>query len=907
MWKINRLTLTDFKSYKGKHVIPEFKNFQAIIGPNGAGKSNLMDAICFVFGVRVGYLRGNKLNDLIHEDETLESQAKKATVEIELIHKKWNRKEIFKKCITSEKEYQKELKDLNIDVKARNFLVFQGDVVEVASKTGKELTKLIESISGSEELGVQYEELKKEKERAEEHMMTSMKEEAEECEKLEEELNDKKKELMLVDIRHFEKGMNKYINEEKEKKKKVEELLQDKIEKEGKFDEITQNLRKLENNEKTLRDNIRKERERELALYNQKSIDEENRLKELNAELNKKEDVLKTLKERETVILSDKQKVEFEKLNEKYQSSYGSKEVRCQELKQLVESDTLLKDELKSSDSIDIINEQIKSIDRQVERYQETITREKEQQELDNKEFELSKQKLKDKGSTIETISHELKEVEKEMSDVRIQLKQSKHDIIINETLENLKRLFSKVHGQVNELYSPINKRDSNILSLAIGKYGNAVVVDDTETAMECLRYCKEQRTKVVLTFLCLKELQSKDFYELDDELKEMGVNFAIRKIKFNDKYESVFKFVLNNTLMVNTLATARTIAFNKTYSHKFRIITSVGSVIEKNSLMVGGMVENKKLKGKVNTKKLQEQYSILSNKKLQLEEDLKSTQQIQISDVEELQYKVKGHIERIEVLTKRMNEVNTIKEQHNKEKNVLMKKSGGKNYKEIMKRLNANSKELTSLQNELDQIQKDIFKKLNTECRIDNVYIACSDSSRRARETEEFELSKDIELLKEKIQLEENKNSSTLKMELEQELASNQNILNNEIKQQEIEIENQLVTANENIENLYGKLKAGLDEIIRKSRLEQIDLPILNETQTQASKVTMDLLTQSTAITIPQYDYSIIDKLKVRNLEEYNKIRNSLIQDIQTIEIKINGLTPNMKAIDQFNGIKRY
>ncbi|KAL7719582.1 RecF/RecN/SMC N-terminal domain-containing protein [Entamoeba marina] len=438
--------------------------------------------------------------------ETLESQAKKATVEIELIHKNGTEKKFSRSVIgsgseyrindkvTSEKEYQKELKDLNIDVKARNFLEFQGDVVEVASKTGKELTKLIESISGSEELGVQYEELKKRKSRRtyDDIQYKAMKEEAEECEKLEEELNDKKKELMLVDIRHFEKGMNKYINEEKEKKKKVEELLQDKIEKEGKFDEITQNLRKLENNEKHFRklkplegrvfakkkiatENVWK-KERELTLYNQKSIDEENRLKELN------------------------------------------------------------------------------------------------------------------------------------------------------------------------------------------------------------------------------------------------------------------------------------------------------------------------------------------------------------------------------------------------------------------------------------------------TECRIDNVYIACSDSSRRARETEEFELSKDIELLKEKIQLEENKNSSTLKMELEQELASNQNILNNEIKQQEIEIENQLVTANENIEkqiekvkisqtdakkdfvdvdtlikstqkdqshlqSLYGKLKAGLDEIIRKSRLEQIDLPILNETQTQASKVTMDLLTQSTAITIPQYDYSIIDKLKVRNLEEYNKI----------------------------------
>ena len=47
-------------------------------------------------------------------------------------------------------------------VKARNFLVFQGDVESVASKSPQELTKLLEQISGADQLGLpaQYETLR---------------------------------------------------------------------------------------------------------------------------------------------------------------------------------------------------------------------------------------------------------------------------------------------------------------------------------------------------------------------------------------------------------------------------------------------------------------------------------------------------------------------------------------------------------------------------------------------------------------------------------------------------------------------------------------------------------------------------------------------------------------------------
>ena len=54
----------------------------------------------------------------------------------------------------------------NILIKARNFLVFQGDVEAIASQSPKDLTRLIEQISGSLEYKSDYERLKAENEDA---------------------------------------------------------------------------------------------------------------------------------------------------------------------------------------------------------------------------------------------------------------------------------------------------------------------------------------------------------------------------------------------------------------------------------------------------------------------------------------------------------------------------------------------------------------------------------------------------------------------------------------------------------------------------------------------------------------------------------------------------------------------
>lgn len=65
--------------------------------------------------------------------------------------------------------YNSALTSHNILVKAKNFLVFQGDVEAVASQSPRELSRLIDQISGSLELAPEYERAKEAQDRATEN------------------------------------------------------------------------------------------------------------------------------------------------------------------------------------------------------------------------------------------------------------------------------------------------------------------------------------------------------------------------------------------------------------------------------------------------------------------------------------------------------------------------------------------------------------------------------------------------------------------------------------------------------------------------------------------------------------------------------------------------------------------
>ncbi|KYM93311.1 Structural maintenance of chromosomes protein 1A [Atta colombica] len=63
---LNRIVLSNFKSFGGETVIGPIQPFTAIIGPNGAGKSNIVDAISFALGEGLTALRVKHLSELVY-------------------------------------------------------------------------------------------------------------------------------------------------------------------------------------------------------------------------------------------------------------------------------------------------------------------------------------------------------------------------------------------------------------------------------------------------------------------------------------------------------------------------------------------------------------------------------------------------------------------------------------------------------------------------------------------------------------------------------------------------------------------------------------------------------------------------------------------------------------------------
>jgi structural maintenance of chromosome 1 len=251
------LELENFKSYAGVQRIGPFKDFTSIIGPNGSGKSNLMDAISFVFGVQSRDLRSSQMKDLIFRPPGKIQSINRLKARASLYYEdeeETGKQTIFSRTISPNgigeyqvngtsktfKEYEQALAEIGVLLKARNFLVFQGDVESIAHKSPKELVELLEQISSSAELKDDYQRLSKEKEQAEaatlfaynkqkglkseRRVVKEQKEEAERFHQVLEKKNLVKTEMYLWQLYHLHQAISEKEETIAELQQQVDEL-----------------------------------------------------------------------------------------------------------------------------------------------------------------------------------------------------------------------------------------------------------------------------------------------------------------------------------------------------------------------------------------------------------------------------------------------------------------------------------------------------------------------------------------------------------------------------------------------------------------------------------------------------------------------------------------------------------
>ncbi|CUS25065.1 LAQU0S26e00232g1_1 [Lachancea quebecensis] len=676
MGRLLGIELYNFKSYKGKVSIGFGEsNFTSVIGPNGSGKSNLMDAISFVLGVKSVHLRSHTLADLIYrgtlqegdtdsgypEERDNENHPSSAYVKafyspsgqeadaVELTRAISLSQESTYKLngdTVSHKKYCDFLESENILIKARNFLVFQGDVEQVASQKPHELTALFEQVSGSIQYKQEYDRLREELEKA--RSATS-------------ELIQSRKRAH-IGLKSFKEGVNKdeeYRKHLEERNKLQQQLIVWQLfHLQAKKDSLAESLESSEKELQSLESELNSE-EQKLAkkklshakkqtliakqrtgLYDKKknvdylsssllpirsskeSIDKrlstaQTKIESLQRDIDRQESLVKQYKHQLRVVSKAKKSFQAEidesaKSSSEFELNEDSLK-RYEDLKEIFLSsggseleDKLLLEKNESQEISDEIELYSRQLDASRSKVSEELGAEKEA--LENEASELAKQlsgkthqvstavkKLKELQSRAEynsnreyEVSFKLKETLTKLDDMNASQRETVKERKLRENVSILRRLFPGVRGLVHELCRPKKEKYAVAVSTVLGKSFDAVIVEHFSVAQQCVSFLKKQRSGI-LSFIPLDTIDVSKVSMMSLDAK--GCTLAIDAIDYEPELERAMQYVCSDSIICDSLAIAKDLKWRQNVRSK--LVSLDGSIVHKAGLMTGGTTKS--------------------------------------------------------------------------------------------------------------------------------------------------------------------------------------------------------------------------------------------------------------------------------------------------------------------------
>lgn len=79
-------------------------------------------------------------------------------------------------------------------------------------------------------------------------------------------------------------------------------------------------------------------------------------------------------------------------------------------------------------------------------------------------------------------------ELEKQLRELKADRYENERDARFSQAVETLKRLFPGVHGRMTDLCRPTQKKYNLGVTVAMGRFMDAVVVEDEHTGKECIK-----------------------------------------------------------------------------------------------------------------------------------------------------------------------------------------------------------------------------------------------------------------------------------------------------------------------------------------------------------------------------------------------------------------------------------
>ncbi|KAL2315843.1 Structural maintenance of chromosomes protein [Schizosaccharomyces pombe] len=670
MGRLLRLEVENFKSYRGHQIIGPFEDFTSIIGPNGAGKSNLMDAISFVLGVKSSHLRSTNVKELIYRGKILQrdntdftDSSNPTTAYVKLMYELDNGEQReYKRAITPSgateykidgeivtfSEYCGSLQKENILVRARNFLVFQGDVETIASQSPLELSKLVEQISGSLEYKSEYDKSKDEQDKAvnlsahsfnkkrginaELRQYQEQKTEAERYQSQKEKRDSAQLVYLLWKLFHLEKSISSNMAE-------VTRLKADSIQLIERRDENTKEIEKLKEKEGSIRRNLlafdRKVRKQEKLIASkrpelisiaEKALESKSNLRKIQrkaAEIEKDysdqastlqvlENQLTSLSAAEKEFLKDMQekqqlkglrllpedKEEYEGLRSEADKLNSNLLFKLQTLNRNIKVTSQSKDSLTSivgdlESKIKSLHESVSSLDTERADLLAKINEKIESLELEKHDQQKKRLTYSELFHKTQELNEELQSCLQKILEASADRNESKQDAKKREALYALKRIYPEVKGRIIDLCTPTQKKYESAIAAALGKNFDAIVVETQAVAKECIDYIKEQRIGI-MTFFPMDTIAASPVNQKFRGTHK-GARLAIDVLNFESEYERVMISAVGNTLICDSMTVARDLSYNKRLNAK--TVTLEGTVIHKTGLITGGSSNNRSAK----------------------------------------------------------------------------------------------------------------------------------------------------------------------------------------------------------------------------------------------------------------------------------------------------------------------
>ena len=891
------IEVDNFKSYQGYRKIGPLFPFMAVIGPNGSGKSNFMDAISFVMGEKTNMLRVKRLNDLIHGASVGKPISNRASVsaifEVEMDHGGVVEKKFTRSIIGSSadhkiddnsvapKQYLSELEKIGINAKAKNFLVFQGDVESIAMKNPKERTALFEEISGSGALKDEYDRNKTEMLAAEEETQHTYqkkkaigaerkeakleKEEAEKYKKLQDDLSERQVELQLFKLYHNEKNIGEMKekidakNREYEKvdknKEGVEKALSDAKKSAGKktrdLDRVQQDIRekeaviaqkkpafikskektehvrsKVDGAKKSLQQAMKAEsaHKRDLQELESDLRNVERKKEEYEVEMSKEESQTTSST---SVILADDQIEMYQKLKEKA----GKESARF-----MTELDSINREHKGLQDKLD--NENRKKMDIESKMKNKSHELEESQKRLEKlndhiraSETQLEEQKKLlsdldgDVGSSkdrIDELTAELDEVTNELGDARVDKHEDNRRKKKQEIVENFKRLFPGVYDRLINMSNPIHKKYNVAITKQLGRYMEAIVVDTEQTARQCIQYLKDQMLEPE-TFLPLDYIQAKPLKErLRNISNPKGVKLLYDVLQYKpDEIKRAVLFVTNNSLVCETPEDAMKVAYEMEDGQRYDAVALDGTFYQKSGIISGGSVDLARKAKRWDDK----QVSSLKAKKEKLTEELRVAMKNsrKESEIQTIQSQVSGLETRLKY---------SLNDRDSTSKKISHLNKELEKMRTDLEKFAPDIRDIESSMKKTEKVIENTKEKMNTvEDRIFSDF--CQNIGvKNIRQYEERELKSQQEKAKRKLEFDNQINRITTQIEYEQKREEQLKQNTRKFERQVQDMEDQLETSMKNEEGNMKDIDKEMREVEKlksertflKSEVDKLD-----------------------------------------------------------------------------------